>query len=114
MSEMVLAEQGSGMAEWSPICVPSIPDDLVSSQSHSSNESAVIINSPLLAEQAVVSAPSPSFNGSASPVADQTRSPDTVERQVTEQSNSDSDIMRLAVGATPAFWSVCRGSGTLF
>ncbi len=46
----------------------------------------------------MVSAPSPSFNGSTSPDADQTRSPDTVERQVTTRSTSDSEIVRLAIG----------------
>ncbi len=119
MSEMVFAVQGSGiaragcdgpqLAEWSPIRIPSIPDNLVSSQSHSSNESAVIINSPLLAEQAVVSAPSPSFNGSASPVADQTRSPDTVERQSTVRSTSDSEIVHLAIGGDSSLLVCSQG-----
>ncbi len=119
MSEMVFAVQGSGiaragcdgpqLAEWSPIRVSSIPDDLDSSQSHSSNESAVIINSPLLAEQAVVSAPLPSFNRSASPVADQTRSPDTVEQQNTVRSTSDSEIVRLAVGGDTSLLVCSQG-----
>ncbi|KAL0153042.1 hypothetical protein M9458_051641 [Cirrhinus mrigala] len=108
MSEMVLAKQGSGMArtgcdgpqlaEWSSVRIPSVPDDLVSSQSHSGNESAVVINSPMLAEQTVVLAPSPSFDGPAGPVADQARSLDTVEWQVTARSTSDSEIVLLAVG----------------
>ncbi len=119
MSEMVLAEQGSRiaragcdgpqLAEWSPIRVPSIPDDLVSSQLHWSNESGVVINSPLLAKQTMVSAPFPSFNGSASPVADQTRSPDTVEWQVTARSTSDSEIIRLAVGGDTSLLVCSQG-----
>ncbi len=119
MSEMFFAVQGHGiaragidgpqLAEWSPLPVPFIPDDLVSSQSHSSNESSVVINSPLLAEQTVVSAPSPSFNGSASPVADQTRSPDTFERQVTARSTSDSEMMRLAIGGDTSLLVCSQG-----
>ncbi len=90
------------------ICLPSIPNDLVSSQSHSRNESAVVINSPLLAEQTMVSRPSLSFNESASPVADQTRSHDTVE-WVTARSTSDSEIMRLAVGGDTSLLVCLQG-----
>ncbi len=49
------------------------------------------------------------LKGSASPVADQTRSPDTVEWQVTARSTSDSEIIRLAVGGDTSLLVCSQG-----
>lgn len=63
----------------------------------------------MLAKQTMVLAPSPSFNGSASPDADQPRAPDTVEWQVMAQSTSDSEIVHLAIGANTSLLVCLQG-----
>lgn len=119
LSKVFLFEEGDGvsrtgcispqLAEWSPICISPISPDLVSSQSYSCNEPTAIINSPVLAEQTVVSSPSTSLNWSSSPVAVQPRSFDTAEWQTTARPTSNSEIVRLAVGGDPSLLVCSQG-----
>lgn len=85
-------------------------NNLVSSQSHSGDKPIVVTNSPSLAEQTMIPSPTQSFNGSASSIASQTGSSDTARglREIALK------LRIWPLGATPAYWSMRRGSGTLF